>query len=232
MKADLICPHCTTHFCVTLAWKNDCTYSLKCPNGHEFSADILYHDFQKQFEIGVCTMAEGHYREALNAFTACYERFMELVIRVIMSAHRIDSCVFDDSWKHVSRHSERQIGAFTLLYALEFAKAPPLLSGKLVELRNKVIHQGYFPTRSECLSYGQAVLAFARESLVQLFQSPQHREELIRSINDNMGRDTDPSQAICFPWHLIGTNRDPASDTKSLEKMVSEAVAIKESQKR
>jgi len=229
MKANLLCPYCTTSFSVTLAWKNDSTYTVECPNGHGFESEILYHDFQKLFEIGVSTMAEGYYREALGSFTATYERFMELVIKIIMSVHRIDNNTFDATWKHVSRQSERQLGAFAFLFALEFAKPPPLLSEKLVALRNKVIHQGYFPTRSECLCYGQAVLDFARESLVLLFQSPPHKAELIRSINNKMNLGHPTPQVVCFPWHLIGTNRDPTADTKPLEQMVSEAEANRQS---
>ena len=66
---------------------------------------------------------------------------------------------FNQTWKLIAKQSERQLGAFAMLWFIETGTFPGKLSSKMVELRNKVIHQGKIPTYEECLQYGKAVIA-------------------------------------------------------------------------
>jgi hypothetical protein len=101
----------------------------------------------------------------VSSFAASLERFYEFFIRAVMLQKSIDPKVIDDAWKAVAAQSERLLGAFTLLYALEFGRPPQLLSAPRIAFRNDVIHKGRIPTRPEALDYGQAILDDVRPIL-------------------------------------------------------------------
>jgi hypothetical protein len=232
MKVGMSCPDCHgkfhQQFFVELAPKNDCTYEINCPRGHRFRADILYHEFQKLFEVAINALIDGYYREAVGSFTASYERFMELFIRIVAKAHGVDEQTINSTWKSISRQSERQLGAFALLFMLEFKVRPNLLKDKPhIELRNQVVHQGYFPTREQCMAYGEAVLLFIRGAIGRLHHSDKYRDELIRSINDQIGPPTAGVSVHYYAYPLIGTNRPPGDDTKTLEEMLEYTIKVR-----
>jgi hypothetical protein len=232
MKVFLCCPSCTFEeadlFTVDLLPKNDCVYDIQCPNGHHFTANILYHEFQKLFEVAVNALADDYHREAVGSFAASYERFMELFIRIVMKANGTPDDELANAWKKISRQSERQLGAFVILFALEFGTQPPLLANAEIELRNKVIHQGYFPTKEECLKYGRAVLDAIRQTIRVLSDSKEHQVELIRSINDQGDFSSSGPNYHYFAWPLIGTNRPPSDDTNTLDEMLAYTLQLRE----
>ena len=45
-----------------------------------------------------------------------------------------------------------------MLWLVEMGEPPNLLSNKMVELRNQVIHQGKIPIYQNCIEFGQAVI--------------------------------------------------------------------------
>jgi len=224
VKINVLCPDCIpdgeSQFFVELQPKNDCAYRLTCPKGHEFEADILYHEFEKLFEVAVNALNDNYFREAIGSFAASYERFLELFVRIVARSNNVDFKTLSATWKLVARQSERQIGAFALLYMLEFSMPPKLLAeDPHVKLRNRVIHQGYFPDRNECIAYGTAVLEFIREIIKSVHDSEKLQAELFRSINDQIT--SPPGPRMCYyAYPLIGTNRRPGSDTKTLEQML------------
>jgi hypothetical protein len=221
----MLCPLCdpssATSIDVELQPKNDCVYELECPKGHRFQANVLYHEFQKLFEVAVNALADNYYREAVGSFSASYERFLKLFVRIVLKANGTSDAELSKGWKKLSRQSERQLGAFIALFLLEFGNQPPVLANAQVELRNKVVHQGYFPTKEECLSYGNAVLGSIRQTIRTLYDSGTHQPELIRSINDQ--GDFSPNGPRChfYAHPLIGTNRPPEGDTTTLEEMLA-----------
>jgi hypothetical protein len=227
MRVFLICPSChhaTASFTAELLPKNDSVYEIECPNGHRFFANILYHEFQKLFEVAVNALADNYYRESVGSFAASYERFLELFIRIVMKTKGTDDDKLAKGWKKVSRQSERQLGAFIFLYLMEFGDLPPLLGQAQIELRNKVIHQGYFPTKDECVNYGGAVLDSIRQAIRVLDSSKQHQPELHRSINDQGNFSSDSPRVHCFAYPLIPTNCPPTEDAKTLEDMLKDAI--------
>lgn len=224
MKVDVICPHCgpgeNQPFSTQVAPKNNCVYELKCPAGHIFSANVLYHEFQKLFEVAVAAIVDEYFREGIGSLTASYERFMELFIRVVMNEREIPSEAMEKTWKLVSRQSERQLGAFIILYGLQFETQPKLLPNKMVELRNKVIHQGYFPNLAECASYGAAVLEFMNSTLQAMREVQGLRNELTRAINDQGDFSEDGPKVHFYAYPLVGTNHPPGQVGKSFEDML------------
>lgn len=224
MRVDVICPHCDQGekqpFSSEVAPKNDCVYELECPEGHTFSANVLYHEFQKLFEVAVATINDEYFREGIGSLTASYERFIELFIRVVMNEQQIPGEAIEKIWKSISRQSERQLGAFIVLYGLQFETQPNLLPKKMVELRNKVIHQGYFPVRAECVAYGAAVLEFMRSTLLVMYEVQGLWDELTRSINDQGDFSEAGPRVHFYAYPLVGTNRPPEQDNKSFEDML------------
>lgn len=232
MKVSLHCPSCdpssTTPFDIELLPKSDCVYEIECPKGHRFQANVLYHEFQKLFEVAVNAIADNYHREAVGSFAASYERFLELFIRIALKANGTSDDELSKGWKKISRQSERQLGAFVALFILEFGIQPPVLANAQIELRNKVIHQGYFPTKEECLLYGRSVLDSIRQTIRILHESEPHRSELIRSINDQGDFSPDGPRYHYYAYPLIGTNRPPENDTKTLDEMIVSAAAARQ----
>ena len=175
VRVFLLCPFCdpmiADQFAVELRPKNDCVYEIECPSGHLFRANIFYHEFQKLFEVAVDSLADDYYRKAVGSFAASCERFMELFIRIVMKANGTPDNELAKGWKKISRQSERQLGAFIILFVIEFGTQPPLLANAEIEPRNKVIHQGYFPNKEECLKYGRALLDSIRQTIKVLYDS-------------------------------------------------------------
>lgn len=231
MRVFLHCPSCdlsmADQFTVELLPKNDSAYEIECPNGHRFLANILYHEFQKLFEVAVNALADDYHREAVGSFAASYERFMELFIRIVMKANGTADDELANGWKKIARQSERQLGAFIMLFVLEFDTQPSLLTNTQIELRNKVIHQGYFPTKEECLNYGRAVLDSIRHTIKVLYDSKKHQAELLRSINDQGDFSVTGPNYHYFAYPLIGTNRPPNDDTKTLDEMLVYVVEMR-----
>jgi len=97
------------------------------------------------------------------------ERYFDFFIKTILRVSHIDFNLIDKSWKLISNQSERQLGAYMMLYMKEFNSIPTLLSpDKETSFRNNVIHKGYVPTKDEAIRYGTAVLSVIESSLNEL----------------------------------------------------------------
>lgn len=141
---------------------DDGIVSVECSEGHK--SFVIYeakkHDLL--FESACNALLDGYEREAVSGFAAALERCYEFFIRVVCRTRQIDRDVFASTWKSMSSQSERQLGGFVLLYALETQQAYPLYQ-KGTEFRNRVIHRGYIPTRKEVLDYGDGVFSCCLE---------------------------------------------------------------------
>jgi len=86
------------------------------------------------------------------------ERFHEYWIRATFLHKKDQEKEFDSTWRLVAAQTERQYGAFLLLYLRETGRTPPYLAEKLVKFRNDVVHKGAFPSRSDATDYAEQVL--------------------------------------------------------------------------
>jgi hypothetical protein len=136
-------------------------YSMTCNEGHRSTFVLQNQRFELLYETGAQAIIDGYYREAISSFAAALERAYEFFSTACMIQR---GCSWDalDSAKKLNHLSERELGAFITLYTLEIGSAPELLHRNLVELRNKVVHQGRIPTRAEALKFGEAVLVIIR----------------------------------------------------------------------
>lgn len=148
--------------------REDGIYEIECIDGHKTINLVTLQKFQILFEIGSHAVVDGYYREAVSSFTSCLERFYEFYIKVMCLKHGINSPDFEASWKPIKNQSERQLGAFIFLYLLENKHAPVLLSNKMIEFRNAVVHKGNIPKREQAVEYGEYILNNIRSMIREI----------------------------------------------------------------
>ncbi len=160
-------------------------YDVSCPNGHNSKTYIDNIDFEILFDYSINAIADGYYREAVSSFTSAMERYFEFFIKAILRNSKTEFTEIDKIWKLISKQSERQLGAYITLYAQTFNGLPLLLSSnKEVPFRNKVVHQGYIPTKQEAINFGNTTLKIIETSLLNLKKS---FPELTKEVFNNYG---------------------------------------------
>jgi hypothetical protein len=194
MRINLVCPECAqatggvgTWFVDTI--RDDGFYDWKCPNSHDLFIGLQTLRHEMLFEIALNAMVDHYYREAVSSFAASMERYFEFAIRVISQKHGVQGTVFDEGWKRVSSRSERQIGAYIFLHMVEFGNPPRLLSNKLTEFRNDVIHNGLLPQKKETIAFGEAVYEVIQEGIRHLRET--HRDFVERVLGEHVARVTE-----------------------------------------
>lgn len=149
-------------------------YEYTCSKGHLSSCMLLQQKFEVLFTIGANAILDGYYREAVASFTSSLERFYEYFIKVKLLEEKNDQIMINKTWKTVASQSERQLGAFILLYAQTFKTEPNLLASDKVSFRNAVVHKGKIPSKSEALEYGQAVLDIINPIADKMMSTLEH----------------------------------------------------------
>lgn len=129
---------------------------ITCKRGHKSALMLQSQKFEVLLESAANALLEGYTLEAASTLSSAYERFFEFAINVLCSKQKINEEGLKETFKQVSRQSERQLGAFLFLYLLEFGESYQI-NKKIVEFRNKVIHKGYIPTPIEVEGFGEKV---------------------------------------------------------------------------
>jgi hypothetical protein len=138
-------------------------YRSICPKGHRTVTILQQMRFEVLAETAVQAILDGYTREAVSSFAASIERFYEYYSKAVLLTRGVQGPQLLESWKSVRLQSERQLGMFAALFLLEENRPAPLLPHEArdagsVKFRNSVTHQGYIPTESEAVSFGQAVI--------------------------------------------------------------------------
>ncbi len=125
---------------------------VECSRGHKSAFIIQNPKFEVLLESGVNALTAGFTMEAAASFSAALERFYEFCVNVLSMHREMTRTTYDQMFKVMARQSERQLGAFLLLYALEFGTAytPDC---KIIEFRNSVIHKGAIPNPEEAKDF-------------------------------------------------------------------------------
>lgn len=232
MKISINCMQCLPDvqkpFIINLPPTNDGLYEFMCPNGHTICLDFLCNHFQILFENAIYALVDGYYIEALSSFASSYERFMEFFIQVVSKSRGVAPDELKKTWKLVASQSERQLGAFIIVFMKEFGKELKLLSKSSVGLRNKVIHKGYFPSKGECIKYGEEVLQFILPIIKTLSDSEIYNKELLSAVNDTGDFDSGKYRIHYYHYPMIGINRNLESDIGlTVEKLIEKTEKIK-----
>lgn len=190
-------------------------YTYTCPNGHTATAYLQEERFETLYQSAAYAILDGYYRDAVASFTAAFEAFCEFHLRVMGKKSQVPQELFEESVKRLVAQSERVLGAYTMAYTLERKQPPPALPQKQIELRNKVIHRGKFPTREEAVRYGQDVANVIYPVLCHLKQhDKKHVQSVVTERINNLSKNTNGKQSITIPG-IISINRitpDPPPD--------------------
>jgi hypothetical protein len=180
MKINIICPGCSTGGIAEFTLqtlRNDNVYGGSCTQGHELVVVTQTLRHELLFEIALNAIRDGYYREAVASFAASTERFFEFAMRVICRSHSVEPDLFARTWNLVQGSSERQLGAYLLLYAAHFSDDPPVLSKRMVECRNRVVHKGELPDRLTAVTFGKAAYDVIGRGVTHL------RDKCINEVN-------------------------------------------------
>ncbi len=187
MRISLICPQCAAatsgigaFFIETI--REDGLYTGKCPKGHDLLVATQTLQHEMLFEIALNAIADGYHREAVSSFAASIERFFEFAIKVLAANRGVAPETFGEAWKKISSQSERQLGAYIFLYVASFGAVPHLLSTKMVELRNEVIHKGALPDKAKTIAFGEAAYEVIQSGMQKL------REACLNDVNSVLGQ--------------------------------------------
>jgi hypothetical protein len=170
---------------VLAEYQDSCIYDITCAYGHRSIVETGNSKFEMIYQAGINSLRDEYYREAVFNFALALERFYEYSILFLLypklaktNNYLMDSAELEQYqtlWNTMSKQSERQVGAFYVLYFNEFSELPPIFSapwfknklgfdmkvgGKKVDpvyFRNIVIHQGITPSREQAVRYGEAV---------------------------------------------------------------------------
>jgi hypothetical protein len=194
MKVKIVCSTCVREFLanpiagntamhgveVATPFQDSSLYEVTCFNGHVIRTVLQNPKHELLFESGIHALRDGYYREAVSSFAVALERFYEYSIRVLLSLSidEIGKDNFEKTWKAISKQSERQVGAFYVLY-LNINKRPPVLfdaaflkthkiqlgieGNDPAKFRNKVIHEGFVPTYSQAVAFGEGVNFYIKD---------------------------------------------------------------------
>jgi hypothetical protein len=154
---------------------DDGVVELTCDRGHHTFILIQQAKYEILSELAVTALCDGYYREAVASFASALERLYEHYVDLVCCAESVNRTAFVEAWKPLRKRSERQLGAFAILYLLETGKAFSLLAEKHVNFRNDVIHAGMIPDRDKAVGYGQAVGDCAAP-LIALIHSARYQE--------------------------------------------------------
>jgi len=144
---------------------NDFYFVTTCESGHKTLTLLQEERFEVLFEFGCGALLDGYYRETVSSIAAAIERYHEFFIRVITIQNNLPMDKFHEVWKYISNQSERQLGAFYLMYLHEFKTVPPNFVERYAPFRNKVIHKGYIPTQGEARKYAEEAFNYIVYSL-------------------------------------------------------------------
>lgn len=135
---------------------------LTCEHGHKTAMIHRSRKHQVLFESGCCALLDDYTNEAVSSFSVALERAYEFFIRVAYRKLRVSSSLLEKSWKNIATQSERQFGAFVILYPV-IAGEQFDLPKKISQLRNDVIHKGYIARSDEVLNYAKEVFSLIRQ---------------------------------------------------------------------
>lgn len=129
---------------------------IECSRGHKSAILLQSQKFEVLLESAANALIEGYTLEAASSLSSAYERFFEFAINVFCKKSNISKEALAETYKQVSKQSERQIGGFLFLHLIVFGESYSL-NKQIPELRNKVIHQGYIPTPQEVIKFGELI---------------------------------------------------------------------------
>ena len=159
MNLRTACPSChlrhNQYFTTNIPYQGKKSYIITCPNGHSYRFTIFNHHFDLMFYSACNAMLDHYFGEAIVAATGALETFRKFYLEIIFMSKKLNIEIRESLFKEI-RLSERLYGAFQIIYYLNEKELPlknstkiPGSSMELINMRNKVSHEGYYPTPEE-----------------------------------------------------------------------------------
>jgi hypothetical protein len=142
--------------------QNDELYESVCANGHRTLTLLTNHKWALLFDSGALALRDGYYRESVATFTAALEDLYAFCTKVYCLARGVDPRAYE-TFRKATKLSERRVGAFHLAYLLEHGQPFPHDTNQRREFRNRIIHDGVWPSRAEAHDYAAYVYRVALE---------------------------------------------------------------------
>lgn len=129
---------------------------VTCKNGHKSAVVYKTRRYKLLLDSAARALIDGYTNESIASFAAALERAYEFYLRVSLRSKGISKDIIDSAWKSIARQSERQFGAFHILFLSENKKTLDLNSD-IPTIRNRTIHEGRVALEQDALTFGRLV---------------------------------------------------------------------------
>lgn len=134
---------------------------FECLNGHKNLVYFQINRAEALLEQGLESFINHNYRDSIANFSSGLERLYELTIFVILRESGLSEELICLCRQFLKRRSERELGAFVVLYACRFGHSP-LGNQKdfesRVRVRNDLVHNGDLPGKEKARKFGEFAL--------------------------------------------------------------------------
>jgi len=155
-------------------------YTFTCQTGHKNKYVHLAAPFQVCLDAGAYAFMEKDYRSTVVNFHTGYELFIDAISLLAAIKNGIKRNAFEKYWRKIEKSSIAERVAFETNYMNWLGIQPPSLSSSKV--RNRVIHQGYFPKRRETVQCCNQVLDFIHGVLVPIYRKSYNHIQSLRRL--------------------------------------------------
>jgi hypothetical protein len=136
----------------------DFVIRTECSKGHHQNIVLMNPLFTILYDNSIIAYQKKNFRNCIFEAACALERFFEHAIRVLIIPRqdigdKEKIIQYEKTWKLVKNQTERQAGAFVMLFHKATGKAPLILTEKLTGLRNNTIHKGYLPTEQDAYEF-------------------------------------------------------------------------------
>ena len=151
---------------------------VNCSNGHKSAVIYKTRRYKLLLDSGARALIDGYTNESIATFAAALERAYEFYLRVLLRGKGISKDIVDSAWKSIASQSERQFGAFHILFLLE-NKITLDLNPDISMIRNRTIHQGHVALEQDAITFGRLVYEriFEIEKTLDPYQNYADQEE-------------------------------------------------------
>ncbi len=140
--------------------RDDGVYTVEWENGRSTTTILSNPKCSLLAQMSVEAFCDGYYGEALLTCASALDAYLDFHIEVLNRASGAPTVDVEALLKFTSKQAERRLGAFLAVELSIAKKQPTYIKNSMVELRNKVVHQGYLASRDEALGYIQHVIDF------------------------------------------------------------------------
>ena len=239
--------YCQSHFEKPCGYFVDCTpternaIEIRCPHsgGISFTVNQGFR-YELWAEEALIKHYQNDYALSVSCISTALERFNEVFVKWSLLCLGLDKSMVLLAWKEISALSERQRGALSIARAVTKIPAeadmPPLPSDKCTNLRNRVVHGGYFPTEEEARNHATEILTYMfsairlmktreAELTTLVFLEISTGYEFARSIIKSKGLESEKCVigTLSFPYRLALRNQFEDLD---FHKLVAECAAV------